>query len=905
MSDLSSSKLDFSMHPLVWLSVFFAAGIWFGKVAPSNWVTCLLIVLTSLTIAVCLFGRRMSAIFIALAFIGLGALQFSVVIRNPDGNQLKDLYDSAQIRSGDPVEVEGLLTRSPETLVGGKFIFIKAERISYKGKHFNFSGNVRLFTPIPDDVTDDEYKNLDLQYGSKILFACELKREDNYLNPGVGLQKEMLDQQGIDAVCNLKSPLLVDKLSDSTDLSLIAQIYRIRQTVIDKFRNTFDPSTSSVLIASLFGNKYFLDKRTAEVFREGGTFHVLVISGLHITFIGGILLLIVRIFTKNRIFQFAVACTVLWIYALAVGAEVPVIRATLMFTILLFPFVSNRRGTLFNSLGASVLILLVWRPEDLFSHSFHLTLVSVAAIITMAFPLIEKMRAIGAWSPTIENPFPPNVPSVLLRVCEMIYWRENVWKRDVARQIWAAELFKSPYLPSLARRGLQNSVRYLAEGLIVSIVVQIWLLPILIVYFNRISLFGVILNLWVGINLAVESFMAITAVTLKQFSDSLAAPFIEFTELLNWTLVSIPRILIDFDIASVRVPVYSGNFKAIYLVYFVPLIALTFLLNHWNPFRVGGLGRLTRIRLYCGRAFIFSLIIFGVFIIFHPFSAPFVDGRLKIDFLDVGQGDSALITFPNGETMLVDGGGRMNFNKTQVQNEDDEFAGDFEPDTRSIGEMVVSKFLWENGYSKVDYILATHADADHIQGLSDVAENFTIKKAFVGRTPNENEEFSKLYSVLTKRGIGIEIIGRGDIISIAGVKIEVLFPEHSRSAGALSGNNESIVLRLTYGNRKFLLTGDIEKETEKTLASASEIDADIVKVAHHGSRTSSIPEFVSATKAIYAIIPVGRRSAFGHPHNEVVERWRESGAKVLTTGERGTISISTDGIDLKVDTFLK
>ena len=182
-------------------------------------------------------------------------------------------------------------------------------------------------------------------------------------------------------------------------------IYEYRRELIEDFRNNFNSSTSGILIASLLGNRYFLDKKTAEVFREGGTFHVLVISGLHITFIGGLILLFVRFFTKKRLWQFVLASAFLWVYALAVGAEVPVVRAAMMFTILLFSQVIYRRGTLLNALGACVLILLVWRPNDLFNQSFQLTIVSVTAIIAMAFPLIENLRAIGSWSPSAETSF--------------------------------------------------------------------------------------------------------------------------------------------------------------------------------------------------------------------------------------------------------------------------------------------------------------------------------------------------------------------------------------------------------------------------------------------------------------------------------------------------------------------
>jgi competence protein ComEC len=121
----------------------------------------------------------------------------------------------------------------------------------------------------------------------------------------------------------------------------------------------------------LLGNRYFLDKTTAEVFREGGTFHVLVISGLHITFIGGLTLLFVRFFTNQRLWQFIIASSFLWAYSLAVGADVPVVRATIMFTILLFSQVIYRSGTLLNAFGACALILLVWRPNDIFTPSFN------------------------------------------------------------------------------------------------------------------------------------------------------------------------------------------------------------------------------------------------------------------------------------------------------------------------------------------------------------------------------------------------------------------------------------------------------------------------------------------------------------------------------------------------------
>ncbi len=293
-------------------------------------------------------------------------------------------------------------------------------------------------------------------------------------------------------------------------------------------------------------------------------------------------------------------------------------------------------------------------------------------------------------------------------------------------------------------------------------------------------------------------------------------------------------------------------------------------------------------------------------IIFHPFSAPKVDGKLHIDFLDVGQGDSALITFPNSETLLVDGGGKINFNKIYLQNEYEDEPELFEPDTQNIGERIVSAFLWEKGYDQIDYILATHADADHIQGLTEIARNFRVRSALFGRTPLKNAEFTKLYEILQKREVPIVKLSRGDVLRFDEAKIEVLYPEKDDSIDAISDNNNSVVLRLIYGERIFLLTGDIEKEAETELLQTPEfLQSDVVKAAHHGSRTSSTQKFIEATHAKLVIIAVGRESPFGHPHKEVLERWKNSGAKIVTTGERGTVSISTDGKDLQLKTFLR
>jgi competence protein ComEC len=279
---------------------------------------------------------------------------------------------------------------------------------------------------------------------------------------------------------------------------------------------------------------------------------------------------------------------------------------------------------------------------------------------------------------------------------------------------------------------------------------------------------------------------------------------------------------------------------------------------------------------------------------------------LHIDFLDVGQGDAALITMPDGTTVLVDGGGQTSFNSLRRSADEDDGKEPFERDRRSIGEAVVSEYLWWRGLDKVDYLIATHTDADHIDGLNDVARNFRVQCALIARQPQSDQTYARFASTLGRSGVPLKVIGRGDSLRVGQVTVDVLWPSRRANANAPSRNDDSVVIRLSYGDKAFLLTGDIEKRTEFILTSGpSNLKSDVVKVAHHGSRTSSIEEFVNATRPSLAVVSVGLASVYGHPHKEVVERWRAFGAEVLTTGQRGMISISSNGQDLEVKTFVR
>lgn len=935
-------KQEFMHSPLLPLAGAFVLGILVEGVTGLN-AGILLGATVIFAISAYFSGRSLEApVYILLAFLALGGFCYFAEFNGIRDDRMRMLIDGGLIASGDPVEIEGRLINPPEPTANGFILSLETEKITVRGLMRDASGVIRLYAADSSEQSAEDYEMLDLRDGSHIAVACNITREEEFQNPGVASRIELLDRQSIDATASIKSPLLIENYSDGSTGSLLDRLYATRQGLIEQFRAHFDGSTAGVLNASMLGDKYFLDKPTADVFREGGTFHVLVISGLHITFIGGLLLLFVRLFTRRKLIRFIFVTASLWSYALAVGADVPVVRACLMFTILLFSHVIHRQGNLLNSLGACVIVLLAWRPSDIFSPSFQLTVVSVTAIVAIAFPLVQKFRSIGSWMPTASTPFPPRAPRFIVRLCEMLFWRPAAWNIESSRQIWSARIFKYPYFKNLVATGWQRTTSYIFEGLLVSLIVQICLLPIMIIYFHRVSPISIPMNLWVGVAIALESFGALIAIVLSQVSEFFAAPFISLTEFLNYLLVAVPGFFVRSEWASWRVPNYSSATRLVYGVYFVPVVFLAFVLYRWDPFGISNLrsykqnaletpepiaeqansiinsdlgnrhdneSHVSNFKTVCRYLSLrnFTLIctaavaVLAGLIVIHPFSTPRADGRLHIDFLDVGQGDSALVTFPDGTTMMVDGGGRMEYGVS-----DDDAESAFILDAPGVGEAVVSPVLWEKGYSRIDHILATHADADHIQGLGDVAANFRVGDALFGRMPAGDPEFARVSTVLTRRGVPSQFVFRGGILRFGDANVEVLYPLPDTSPDAPSDNNHSVVIRIVYGNRAFLLTGDIEREAERELVSGGgTLKADLIKVPHHGSRTSSTEEFVEAVDPQFAIISVGRHSRFGHPTAEVVERWKSAGANVMTTGERGMISVSTNGSDLVIEMFKK
>jgi competence protein ComEC len=861
----------FPQHPLVYLAVAFSIGICTAHYCSLRSLFPAGAVCTAVTLILFIKQRfRLARLSLLLAMCCAGAILTDLERRADESRELRHLVEQSDDES---FTLTGRLDGPPE---------FARERVYLSLRTENVRGCVSLLVPLRDAATQSFFRSLQLRYGTRIQVTTTLDRTGNYHNPGVTTLAEFLDRNGYDATGIIKSPASITRLNDTRVFPPLAWLHDWRTRLQQQIDARFAPETAGVLDAALLGNRFNLSPTASERFREGGTFHVLVISGLHISFIGAIVLLIVRRLTRRRLLQFIFPAVIVWAYSIAVGADASVIRAALMFTFAGLATILFRPSRTLNALGGAALILLVHSPKELFDPSFQLTFLSVLAIVVIAWPLLSSMSGIGAWCPTRSTPYPPACSRGFKTLCEVLFWREQKWAQELERSPHDYRLFKAPLASWLERYHVQGMLRYTFGAVVVSASVQLMLLPLMIVYFHRLSLASLVLNIVVSILLATLVAIALTALLIAQVSAAVAAPLLKSADAINWLMVHSVDPIAKFDWAGFRLPEYSGSAAFIYGVYYLPLLVLVIALSHWRPLALQAQRqcRLHRYILPLACAQLLLLIV----LVLHPFSSWRAAGTLRVDFLDVGQGDSALVTMPDGTTLLVDGGGNP-FDST-----------------RRIGETVVSEFLWWRGLSEIDYVLATHADADHIDGLNDVVKNFRVRAALIARRPADDPEYAKFAQTLARTNTHSQTIEAGDVIHFGDVAVSVLWPP---AGGETSTNNDSIVLRLQYGERSIMLTGDIEQATERALLlSQTQLQADVIKVPHHGSKTSSTEAFVRATKPQLAIISVGRRSMFGHPHKEVVYRWQSSGVTVLTTGHSGTITITTDGHSLSVKRFL-
>jgi competence protein ComEC len=712
-------------------------------------------------------------------------------------------------------------------------------------------------------VNSKPNQRIELPYGVPVELVAKVRRPRSFQNPGEFDFAAYLAHQRIFWTAEVRNPADIRRLPGACGHRWLGALFWLRTKALDRLERLYpdDPRTESLLAAMLLGQTLGVERRWTDDFRLTGTYHALVISGQHVAVLALTLLFLLRVLLLGRVPALAIATVAIWVYAFLSGMNPPAVRAAAGFTLFLLASYCCRRIRILNSVAAIAMVYLAFDPDLLFDPSFQLSFVSAAAIAAFALPAMDRYttpirHAVKRFSQirydtAIDDPRAQQWRVELRLVAETL----RVWTGITS----ASANFAIEWV---TRLGI-----FIVDCALISACIQFAVALPMVQYFHRLSVTSLSANV-----LVVPLFCAVMPAGFAAILTGLR-PIAWFTAaLLNaGQAIAAGHAYIEPARRITDVPFLFGAGFAAALVTLAICLRLK---SRWTP--MAG----------CVAALLFLCIYL------EPWPALRRAGWLEVSGLDVSQGDSLLVVFPRGTTMLVDAGGFPGAERMARKPQMD------------IGEEVVSPYLWFRQIHALDYVVLTHGHSDHMGGLVAVIDNFRPRELWTGVEP-PSEGWSEVLRHAAAHGTQVRWLKRGpETIAIDGTTLRVLAPATGYQPKDIAGNDDSLVLEIRYGRRSVLLTGDAEKPVERDMLAHSLLQpVTLLKVGHHGSKTSSSQEFLDAIAPQFALISDGYKNSFHHPHPSVLARLAERHAEVLRTDERGLITFRTDGNKVEIETF--